>query len=873
MDTPEHDNVDQQLEALHERAGDFLTRALYKSAYRVYGERARLARSARRLIPFMYSTFHQIHLASNLLEPGWSREKAIELLPLLESEDQARQFQSDYDEPQYEYAAGWMTACVYELLSDAIGEAEGYNSEGMHTCLSEGIQVCRRTGKLGCIRCFHGFAVDVYRASDDAQMALHYARSVQAERADWADRGDDRYDGAKEEVWLLTLYGHLQPALQALERARQLCLGEKVNNPWKSRVGTLAPVERQCAILAGGSPDLVLPVYEGPPRLFAGADRPLPVGEDPHFDLHWDLGDALLACREGDWQKALDLLTRWDRWLTEHHGLHYWFEVRLRLIAAHCMAGNKNRVEPLARQLEERAWKARDWLTMHRLSRMLDPSEPPTPLALLAPLDSGPFAAARTSAPGAEARPIAHAPGSPAPAEQPAPEVPPLDAAIMQFGERLNVLEDDAGRRALLNDVLAIPPSNVSHPMDAARLIHLLQFLIGEDPPEVRAALWRWAETVAGPFPQVSVVLNLFAALGDLLRGADAELAKQIDPDRLDRLFRQSIDLDPFHARNHFRAGVWHLSRDNFGEAERCLARGFRLERTYGPLALRLAEVYQRTDRPRDALMVLDTCLREGCEDARVAWEAAVAAFGLDQHEPLLTYLDRHEQLQPGGIWVNYYRTIGLLQLGRPQEALAAIEEESRRAPENVLPQHLLRACAAMALEQIDDTCRHLSDVLAVRLATVDYLTFRGLVNLFARLWNTVGAKLPDDDPLRQQLQTRLLAAGLTPDDLFEPIRERSETHDGVNFYRCRLRQPLDERWPASEGCLRGQEGWPFYFALWGVLARDEDEAKRFALRWQGRCYPTPAVVLDCEVHDEGYKDKPGVVWQGQRWHEENEAS
>ena len=80
-----------------------------------------------------------------------------------------------------------------------------------------------------------------------------------------------------------------------------------------------------------------------------------------------------------------------------------------------------------------------------------------------------------------------------------------------------------------------------------------------------------WAETVAAPFSQVAVVINVLASLGDALRD-DEEMAERIPDDRLEKLFRASLDLDPFHSLNHFRAGVYYLGMDNLGEAERCFS-------------------------------------------------------------------------------------------------------------------------------------------------------------------------------------------------------------------------------------------------------------------------------------------------------------
>src|SRR5262249_21155402 len=133
------------------------------------------------------------------------------------------------------------------------------------------------------------------------------------------------------------------------------------------------------------------------------------------------------------------------------------------------------------------------------------------------------------------------------------------------------------------------------------------------------------------------------------------------------------------------------------------------------------------------------------------------------------------------------------------------------------------------------------------------------------RLWKAA-AGLPEDDPLRAALHRRLLLTGLAPEDLFEATRERGEVVEGLNYYRCAVRQPLDAAWAESHGPLSGQEKWTRYDIYWGVLAADEDDAARRVLQWQAQCYPLGAAVEEAELLSDGFRDKPGVVWQGARW-------
>jgi tetratricopeptide (TPR) repeat protein len=662
----------------------------------------------------------------------------------------------------------------------------------------------------------------------------------------------------------MLLQGRLDDAEAGLQRSVALCEGKRVSLPLSSRLHALIELEAARLLAGKQDPAAVTATLAAAGGSDGAGGARLPAGERPDLELRWAFGDALRACVRGDHAGAITLLADWDRRLTERHCLHDWFETRLRLIAAHRLAGHRDKAQALARPLEQRARKAHDWLTARRLARLLDPDESPSPLALLAPLTSGPFAGAatRVSVATPAGAPAPGPSGAEPPEERPR-EATPLEEFLNGLVERAEAAEDDAGRAAVLDDVLAVPPATVTHPADACRLLNLARLLVGDGARG--EAIWQWAEAVAGRFVRHAPALSLLGALGDVLRGSGERMAGRIPRERVERLLRQALDLDPDDAGNFARAGAYFLSEGNYGEAERCLARGFRLQRDSGFLASRLAEVYNQTERPRDALAVLDLCLREGCGDAQVAWDAALAAFRLEQYDVMLTYLDRFEEMADADAWACYYRATALLELGRPEEASAALDEAERRDPLKLFPVDILRACAASALGQPERFRGLLGRTLAVRLAGVDYLTVTGLNNLFSRLWKA-SACLPEGDPLRTELRERVLQAGLAPDELFEEQRQRGDEVRGINYYRCLVRQPLDGGWAKAQGCLSGQGNWTAYHIVWGVLAADEDDAGRRVLQWQAHCYPLPAEVEETELESEGFTDKPGVVWQGARW-------
>lgn len=868
----ETDDVDARLEELQQAFDDFDERCLFRSSYRVAGEIHRTAKAGGRIVPYLNAGFKLMNGAQSLLEPEKGREAAVEVIALLESEDLARRIQPDFPEEEYYQTVAWMSACGYDNLAKHTAMMLGYNSEGMHSCIADGIQVCRRTGKLQCITCFREYAFDVYLAADDLDMALHFAR-LTASMPDDAPGAERRWVAAKNMCRAYLILGRLEEAESAAHRA--LALSDTYFRPLDAKLDSQVLLE-VVLLMAGKHEELSRAIGA------RTAQREIPPGESPTHDLAWDLRDALAACCDGKYEEAIRILTHWDRWLTTQKCLDEWFETRLRLIAAQLLAGNRQATEGLARQLESKAKAANDWLTLRRLSRLLDPHETVSPLATAAPVTRGPFA---TTAPADAERDLAgestageplaesHA-AVPAEEDERLPETP-LGHLFDPLAERLDqATEDETIRDALREEMLAIDPATATDPFDAVRLLHFARFVLGD--PEQNRKLWSWAERVAAPHPEQASIVNLLAVLGDMIRSVappDLEEEDQVvAPERIDELFRQSLRLDPENPANFARAGAYYLEIEELGEAERCLSRGFRLARDSSFLALRLADVYRGTDRPRDALAVLDMALREGCDDPSVAWDAMMSALNLDQYDSLLAYSDKFEEMQPGRAWTQYYRASALVEMGELEDAVTALDEEERRNPDQRLHVEILRACVAAAAGEAESLRTLLASILDMPLRSVDYLTLTGLCRLFEKLWRAARL-LPDEDDLKVRLDDRLLCAGLAPDEFFDIRRSNQPAEEGVNFYRCTALQPLDAHWLTFAGCHAGQESWKRYHAEWGVLATDEEQAAKLLLEWQSRCYRTPPEVEQIDLEQEGFHDRPGVVWQGFRWGEGDEPT
>lgn len=358
----DEDDVEQRIDALDHKRRDLSSRCHFRSASRVAAEIRRVAKEHRRVVDYMDATFQVMNGSSELLEPHIGREMAIALISLVENEDRARAIQPNLPEGDYANAVRWMTACAYDKLATAYGDLHGYNSEGMHACIAEGIQVCRRTGKLQCIACFQEYATDVYEAADDLDMAMHFARSGMArERGEGDDR---RWAGAYKLAYLLELTGHISSAEEAAVRAWNLV------PTWLSPRRILLKTRLLLDELAHlfGDPSrwtkLTLP-SDGDGKVELGwCDDPPSTGEFVALELHRDQVEAIAACCGGDYEHAITLLMKWDRDLSRRGCLSKWFRNRLQLLAVHQLAGRDRDLDRLAQQLDDKARAARDWLTL-----------------------------------------------------------------------------------------------------------------------------------------------------------------------------------------------------------------------------------------------------------------------------------------------------------------------------------------------------------------------------------------------------------------------------------------------------------------------------------------------------------------------------
>ncbi len=835
MSSSDDQNQDARLEQQLAEVSTLREKCLARSAMRAASETRRTARTEHRLLPLLQANFHIMNLAQSTLEFEVGREAAVQNIALLESADNARNFQGDYDESEYEYTVQWMTACSYDNLATATAHLQGYNSEGMQSCIADGIAVCRRTGKLRCITCFREYATQVFKAADDLPMALHHAQG-NASRPPSRQGDDRRFVGAQDESEIYLVTGDYRAAYDAAVRAFEL--GKTYHNTLIAQ-RQAKWVMLQAAELAR-RPD------------WADAANALNVepatpDEDASQDWRDDLLKATTAACEGNHASSIEVLTRWDKRLTELNCLDNWFETRLRLVAVYRLAGQLDRATALAKPLEEKAKTAQDYLTLNRLKRLRDDATVPAPVPTLEPVMSQQSHALPVVPPTPEIKP-------------PSDIEPVFDRLAEALQEQLQLETPDVS--PITREVLAIPPGRIQSPEDAAKFLHLLAFLSRGELPEADA--WRWALAVAAPHARHAGVLSLLASLGDQLRTKEkSTAATTIQLKDLEKLFRQAMDSASDQPGAFARAGLFYLNNDNEGEAERCLARAFRLDRANAFVAIQLSDLFGRTDRATDGLTVLDLCLREGTVDPEVLWKAGLSATSLGKYESALTYLTKLSELEPERRWVEYYRSIALLSLNEYEKANAAIELEALliKMP-TALHVHTIRAAAAAGLHDVAGVRKHIDAAVEPPLGIVNYLSRAGIVGCLTRLWAAAGI-LPADDPARLRVQDRLLSSGLTPVEFWDEARAGIEKIAELKHYWVDVSQPLDVRWPRSGSAMPGQERWTAYDIRYGVLAADESDAARHALHWQSRSAPIAAEVHAVTQDGGPYTDKPGVTQRG----------
>ncbi|HBE68906.1 MAG TPA: hypothetical protein DDW52_12230 [Planctomycetaceae bacterium] len=860
MNGGDENEAKKQLEIALEEASSLTGACRYKSAYEAYSKLRRMARREEDLYHYVLAVFYMMDSAANCLDSREHSERAIELIALLESEEQARKIDPNFSIDLYESLIYHFSSCAYENLADATGSLKGYNSEGLQDCISDGLNVCRTTGKLECVGCFREYSCDVHMSADDAQLAAYQCNLVLEEAKRFSNRGDRRWLAKRQLALLAILDGRGEEAIRLARESVELAKSKDVNFPERAGIRAL------CTL------DEILTVCGRPRELH---DDPISeqfskkTGEAKLFETQVGLADALALTAAGKYDQAAAILTPLDREFSQKGVLSQWFEVRLRLVANSYLSNETELAERLSKQLESRANEASDWLTIRRLAAVQNEDLPTNPLCTFRVVrmgDAVPTASKPDSTASARDS-VADESSSGEEDEYTAPDQTPLAAELETLGKQFAEIAQSSDLEDLSKireQVLSYKADNIVDPTDAFRLLHMAAYTFTD--PAAAQQIWNWANEVVSKFSDHSTALSLLADIGNRIRYAgDDEFSQSITRERVEPLIRKSLELSNVGPRSYMRAGDHFDAEGDRGEAERCYARGFRLQRSAGDIAVRLARVYRETDRPRDALYVLDLCLREGTEDPSVAWEAGVLAFSLQRYSVMHTYLEKFVQQAGPQPWVDYYHAIGHYEQQDYEAAIKAIDAEEQLLGQTATHLQLVQASILVRQGKSAEAESRIDEILKQPFHEVEFIAPGGLVELLERLRTALAAT---EHTKASELSKRMLRAGMATEDYFEVPGEDLAASNDLNFYRCLLKQPLDENWASEPDRMVDQENWTAYMAEWGVLAENEDQARDLALQWQHKCYHLPAEVVVAEQAGDNISGAPRVVWQGIRFDE-----
>ena len=447
---------------------------------------------------------------------------------------------------------------------------------------------------------------------------------------------------------------------------------------------------------------------------------------------------------------------------------------------------------------------------------------------------------------------------------------PPLSPHVLALHEQLErIVEGDAGQALpdLRQALIRVTPDDAQHHRDAAAVLHLAGLLIDEN--FTGSTIWSWANSIAEPWQRHGAVVSLLAEVGNLVRLTDESGQKELlNAQVTEELFRRSLQLEETRPSNFLRAGDHFLREGDAEEAERCFANAFRLEPDAAPYVARLAELFRDAGRFADELQVLETSLEAGCQDSRIAFDAAVAAFELQQFETVLTHLDRFEDLGGVNDWVLYYRVVCEYELARPLEALDRLEkhgidESGTRTQDWHL--HVIHGVVLARLGHHQRSEAGLRLAVSQPLHSVDHMSPAGISSLLMRAMHAARHDLNDPN-LASLIERRLLRSGLMLDDYFATLRTGEHALQPQRLWECVVRQPLDVSWQTDPDRLAGQSDWDCYLAEWGIFAETAEEASALALNWQVRCGSPDASVVDVRPTTEPLREVTGVAWQGNRF-------
>ena len=900
------EEFDQQFEELDNRHTELSEKQLRRSGFQLALEMKRLAKTHKQLMPYIRACFYLTNDSQELLEHEIGIENALEIIALVESEEKAKKFQHDYDEDFYQYTAYWVSACAYDNLAVHTASREGYNSQVVHGAVDDGMHVCRRTGKLECVECFREYAIKINIASGDYEMGEHYARicSTSTAREDADCRHWVGWD------FLVDIYirqGRLQEALDTMKMVFQTA--KQYHDPLNALLQSGMRLKLLLALL--GKEDQWDAVLAENDVQWNPDDFP-PLEEAPELNVLKTQAESVILVRQNQPLEAAEKLAKMERFVLGQGNVRYWFDLRCYRIAALLFAGEKpdgTLLTSLVEELRRRANKACQWSTIQQVDAMLDPSpDKPSvlnPAAIHWPIDVGPYASPKfkpssslpvISKPEEKISAVPETPASPKddrPKSERMLEIEQEQNELRQlWSEADQAMFDDLPfeKQAELDeletrlyekytrftpaDMKSEAPEKLTEDEIWGMGSSLMQMKIVNS-AEMICAVWKWRNAFTEAFPDSPFLLANSAHVGFVLR-CEAE-EKQVDPDLLGIPSLEELELQAVRAfeKEPTRSGIATVAgmlceaNEHPREAQRYFSRACQIHRLNEFAAYRLAVLYEKSERPKDALAVVDLYLRAGGRDLALLWVGTQIAFKNRIFEPFLLYEAAYSE-NSSHFLLDAQKSIVLFSLEKYEEsqaALFAFEEKWKMTDQS---QELFKVLLAATLKE-DDWKTRLLSALDFPIQENDEFLFGWNVNLFALIWNL----FEDSDsecPARSKFLDFLFVHGEVPDEYFQeglPEFQQNEEDEDEEFqipcWRCVLIQPLDSSTQAWAGWNRISCDETGYLAPWFVCHPQQEGAAQLAIAEQSRCYPLAPEVFEVIPLGEYPAPCPHILAMGAR--------
>jgi tetratricopeptide (TPR) repeat protein len=457
--------------------------------------------------------------------------------------------------------------------------------------------------------------------------------------------------------------------------------------------------------------------------------------------------------------------------------------------------------------------------------------------------------------------------------EPEAPEPSVVCQKMWEILKRVSQAENLTPGGELLTEYLQISVNDASI-QDVVELINYAGLFAGNG--ERGEEIWRWAQRLDEQFGADPSVKNMVASLGQLLRSIPhPRMQSLVSLEELEQTFRATIAMDDSRAGNYQRAGDFFLSQEKIEDAEQCFRHSFSLDQTDSHSATMLSDIFASTDRLANSLAVLKACLKAGCDDSVVIWQAAMNATMLQEHDLVLEFLDQFEVQRPGQSWSNYYRALAHLQKNDFELAIQAIKAEQEHEYESDLHLRMVTTAAQLGSKQIEPALEELRNINQNGFGAITELTADGILILATCLSRHM-EELPKNHLERQEFEKLHLESGMLADNYFEDLLAVNDVeHEDPpmrTLFKCVLRQKLDSNWKNTRGCLAHQKEWDHYTVEWGVFADSLERAVEIALDWQIRCVPDSESYCGIEITtvyplDEPMPEHEGPAFCSERLH------